>query len=64
MAAAYVNIYCNSIPVRTYGGNRRDVSIMKQKYEGMSKEEFLSIHPRFADECKDKCEITCFRYNN
>lgn len=64
MAAAYVDIYCNGIPVRTFGGNRSDVRMMKQEYERMSKEEFLTRHPKFADECKDRCEITCFRYNN
>ena len=59
MAAAYVKIYCNLTEVRTFGGNRREVKDMKRRYDNMSREQFLTEHPRFEDSvhCTDACII-------
>lgn len=58
MARRYMWVYCNGIEVRTFGGNGSDVKAMYRLYKNMTKEDFLSKHPKFAEICKDKFELT------
>jgi len=57
MAAAYIKVFCNGEPVRTFGGNKKEVRIMWEAYENMTVEEFVTKHPRFAGKCKHRKHI-------
>lgn len=60
MAATSVTIYCNGIYVRTFGGNKSDVREMRKLYQGMSKDDFLKMHPKFTEICKNKFELIVY----
>ena len=51
MARRYMKVFCNGQEVRTYGGNGAAVRHMYRLYRGMTKEQFLSMHPGLADFC-------------
>lgn len=53
----YINGYCEENHVRTFGGNGDNVREVRDLYKNMSKEEFLTRHPRFAEMCQDKFEL-------
>jgi hypothetical protein len=53
----YVNGWEEENHVRTFGGNGSDVREVRDVYKNMSKEEFLTHHPKFADMCQDKFEL-------
>lgn len=53
MARRYMSVCCNGVHVRTFGGNGSDVRHMYRHYKYMTKEQFLSKHPSFAEICKD-----------
>lgn len=53
MARRYMSVYCNGVEVRTFGGNGGAVRAMYRLYKYMTKEQFLSRHPGFAEICKD-----------
>lgn len=61
MAKASVTIFVNERDeehrVRTFGGNASDVYLMRKLYENMTKEEFIVMHPKFADKCKRKFKL-------
>ena len=53
MARRYMSVCCNGVHVRTFGGNGGEVRDMYRRYKYMTKEQFLSKHPSFAEICKD-----------
>lgn len=61
MAKSDVTIFVNGFSeenhVRTFGGNNSDVGEMADLYHNMSKEEFLSRHPKFSEMCKDRFKL-------
>ena len=64
MAAAYIKVFCNGEPVRTFGGNKKEVRKMCEVYENMTVFDFVKKHPRFSEKLKSKKDIeVVFRKN-
>lgn len=57
MAAAYIKVFCGDDLVRTFGGNKKEVRQMRERYENMTVTEFITAHPRFAEKCRKKRDI-------
>lgn len=52
MARRHMSVYLSDgTKVRTFGGNGSDVKRMCRLYANMTKEQFLSMHPKFKDIC-------------
>lgn len=56
----FVNGTCNENHVRTFGGNGHDVKECAKFYKNMSKEQFLQMHPKFTEMCKDNFKLYIF----
>ncbi len=57
MAAAYIKVFCNGELVRTFGGNKKEVRYMRDRYETMTVSEFIRNHPRFSGKCKRREDV-------
>ena len=61
MARRKMSVYLNEATqenhVRTYGGNGSEVREQIEFYRSMSKEQFLQIHPKFAEKCKENFKL-------
>ena len=56
----YLNFCDDEHHVRTFGGNGYDVREWVDYYKNMTKEQFLSMHPRFTEKCKDEFKLIIF----
>lgn len=52
MASAYVRVYFNDLHIRTFGGNKRDVRRMQQRYDEMSLNDLYAKHPKVTSHIK------------
>lgn len=61
MARRSMTVYLNSaVPenrVRTFGGNGSDVRNKVQLYKNMSKELFIAMHPKFAEQAEKEFRL-------
>lgn len=64
MARRYMSVSCNGVHVRTFGGNGSAVRHMYRYYKHMTKKQFLSKHPYFAEICKDEFAINVWYSGN
>lgn len=55
--SVYLNEDTDENHVRTFGGNGYDVREWVDFYKNMTKEQFLQIHPKFAEKCEEKFEL-------
>lgn len=60
MGRRYVEVYCNGLLVRKFGGCGAEVKEMFCRYRDMAKEEFLSKHPKFEKACQNRFVINVY----